>query len=36
MHTIDSNSSVPLYSQIKDLILTAIEDGTLKQGEKLP
>lgn len=36
MHTIDNNSSVPLYNQVRDLILAAIESGDVKKGQKLP
>ena len=36
MHTIDGNSSVPLYHQVRDQILSDIETGAIKKGEKLP
>ena len=36
MHTIDSNSSVPLYNQVREQILSDIESGASKKGEKLP
>ena len=36
MHTIDCNSSVPLYHQVRDQILSDIETGVIKKGEKLP
>jgi len=36
MHTIDNNSSVPLYNQVREQILSDIESGAIKKGEKLP
>lgn len=36
MHTIDCNSSVPLYHQVRELILSDIHNGIVKNGEKLP
>ena len=36
MHTIDNNSSIPLYSQVRDNILSDIENNIIKKGEKLP
>ncbi|MBQ9031250.1 MAG: GntR family transcriptional regulator [Parasporobacterium sp.] len=36
MHTIDNNSSVPLYNQVREQILFDIRFGNLKKGEKLP
>ena len=34
--TIDKTSKTPLYEQIKNSILLAIENGALKEGDKLP
>ncbi len=34
--SIDRNSSLPLYAQLKDALLQVIADGTLAVGDKLP
>ena len=34
--TINKYSLVPLYSQLKESIKEAIQNGTLKPGDKLP
>ena len=34
--TINKYSLVPLYSQLKESIKTAIQNGVLKPGDKLP
>ena len=34
--SINKFSSIPLYIQLRDSIRTAIDDGTLKNREKLP
>lgn len=36
MYTIDRELDVPLYIQIRDRIVAAIDDGSLQPGDKLP
>ena len=36
MYSIDRDLDTPLYIQIRDAIVKAIEDGSLKVGDKLP
>ena len=35
MYSLDFNSIVPLYQQLKDAILTQIENGELKNGQQI-
>ncbi|MDR0584783.1 MAG: GntR family transcriptional regulator [Treponema sp.] len=36
MDKIDSKNAVPLYKQLYQVILKAIEDGTFRPGDKIP